>query len=89
MGLILFSVEVVFSLVLVACMNAKTVIQEPLAIRYVECCDPGLSANDKESCMESEGSPDHVRLLKQNLSEKYLWSAGNVGEEPWRKYETH
>lgn len=77
---------VVLFLLLVSCVS-KAVINPVNREQYIDCCDPGLSADDKAICKDAAKDEDHI--VWDGYGNKYvcIWSDCEIGKEPWRKYE--
>lgn len=82
MGLIVVAMEVLFSIVLAACMNAR-VVKTPTPVWY-DCCDPGLDRDTKEMCDLAAKRPGHVLRGKDGVERRFIWSDCEEGKERWR-----
>lgn len=91
MGLAPLFMEILFSLVLSACTAAVIITPADRNASnqtwYHDCCNPGLSAADKEMCKDAALDADHVLWDLDGNQFVYTWSDCKVGGEPWRKYE--
>lgn len=54
---------------------------------YYDCCNPGLSAADKEMCKMAQEDDDHILWDDDGNKYEFTWSDCEIGKEPWRKYE--
>lgn len=86
MGLKSTIVFVISLWVILACVPSKVTKPETKR-RYLACCDPGLSAEDKAVCkwMGDNG----VALAEDWRGNRYagIWDDCDPGKEPWRKWE--
>jgi len=88
------AIHIVFATFLVAqtgCMGKSVVTPADRANKqtwYTDCCNPGLSAGDKELCGYAAKDEDHIRWDTDGNRYVYVWSDCEVGKEPWRKYDS-
>lgn len=84
MGLIVVFMEVLFSVVLSACMASRIVPQKSL---YHDCCSVSLTADEKLGCKWAASGPEKNLLDDSGVLHKFIWSECKEGGEPWRKWE--
>lgn len=91
MPLVSIFMEVLFSIVLAACVSAKSVTPADRGIhgetfRY-DCCDPGLDEGTKWLCDMARKRADRTLTDTDENKSVFIWSNCEEGKEPWRKYE--
>lgn len=54
---------------------------------YTDCCNPGLSAANKEMCKMAQEDEDHILWDQDGNKYVFIWSDCEIGKEPWRQWE--
>lgn len=78
---------VIYSLLMLFIVGCAA--KEKVVVRnkwYIDCCNPGLSAEDKDMCKWAVENPGKIIVQGNDLYEM-IWSDCKPGKEPWRKYE--
>lgn len=65
----------------------KTAVIKGKEVHYSDCCNPGLSADEKQMCKFAAEDDDRTRWDVAGNKYVYVWSGCEVGKEPWRKWD--
>lgn len=76
-------VAILQMVVLAGCAKRKEIVRNKW---YIDCCNPGLSYEEKDMCKWAKENPGRLIVQGNNLYEM-IWSDCKPGEEPWRKWE--
>lgn len=78
-------VYVILPIALVGCM-AKSVATPVRNKYYIDCCNPTLTAHEKDMCRWAKENPNRI-IVEGNSRYEMLWSDCGAGKEYWRRWE--